>query len=433
MRLGGLLGVMLLLLAGPPPEAKTAARMHPARDQTVPETYFGMHIHRAVPKPGDPTSTPWPSVAFGAWRLWDARVGWPWLEPRPGEWDFALLDRYVALAESAHVEVLLPLGLSPAWASARPAEHSAYGPGNASEPSEMQSWEEYVETVATRYRGRIQAYEIWNEPNLPGFFTGQVEDMVRLAEAAYVQIKRIDPQAVVVSPAPAGAGGLGWMEFYVGAGGMKWADVIGYHFYGGRNDPPEVMTRLMQKVREVIDGHGLPALPIWNTETGWRIEGKQAPPTPFKASEEAGALADTLAAAYVARALVIGWACGLERFYWYSWDNYTMGLVESDGSTPKPAATAFATVRSWLLGARVTNVTERPDGTWLVQIRREDHQRALIVWNTHGPTRFTAPPFLRHASTCDLVGYRRPLPAEASRKGILIGASPILIGRSDDR
>src|SRR5439155_20061230 len=45
----------------------------------VPREYWGLHIHRAG------ALGSWPA-AFGAWRLWDARVAWPNLEPSPGQW-----------------------------------------------------------------------------------------------------------------------------------------------------------------------------------------------------------------------------------------------------------------------------------------------------------------------------------------------------------
>jgi len=113
---------------------------------TIPREYFGMHIHRAD------SSTPWPGVRFGSWRLWDAYVSWPQLEPNRGQWDFKRLDKYVAMASLTGVNVLLPLGLSPAWASARPNEVSAYRYGNAAEPLNIEDWRSYVRAVAERYK-----------------------------------------------------------------------------------------------------------------------------------------------------------------------------------------------------------------------------------------------------------------------------------------
>src|SRR5437879_13801961 len=80
--------------------------------QPIPQSLFGLHIHHLT------DSTPWPAIPFGSWRLWDAYAAWPNLEPQRGHWDFSRLDQYVSAARSQGVEVLLQLGLSPAWSSA---------------------------------------------------------------------------------------------------------------------------------------------------------------------------------------------------------------------------------------------------------------------------------------------------------------------------
>src|SRR4051812_48189193 len=158
------------------PLENSSQRVAPARE--VPPNYFGMHFHHAG------TTTPWPAVAIGAWRLWDAYVAWPDLEPRKNEWHFETLDRYVSLAEEHHTELLLVLGLTPQWASARPREKSPYQPGNAAEPKNLEDWRAFVKTVANRYKGKIRAYEIWNEPDLKQTWTGSVDQMVALTREA---------------------------------------------------------------------------------------------------------------------------------------------------------------------------------------------------------------------------------------------------------
>src|SRR5215468_5110882 len=155
------LGILLQSQANKPTKLRASV-------QSLPAEFFGMHIHHAG------AATPWPEVPFSEWRLWDAYVAWPSLEPQKGKWHFETLDKYVALAEQHNVGILLPLGLSPQWASARPQEKSTYQPGNAAEPRNLDDWRNYVKTVATRYKGRIHEYEIWNEPNLKLFWTGDV-------------------------------------------------------------------------------------------------------------------------------------------------------------------------------------------------------------------------------------------------------------------
>jgi len=333
--------------------------------QRIPENFFGIHIHRAA------GVTPWPAVPIGAWRLWDAQVSWPQLEPRKGQWNFALLDRYVSLAEEHRAEVLLPLGLSPQWASKHPLESSAYQPGNAAEPADNADWRNYVATVVTRYRGRIKAYEIWNEPNNRGFWTGDTRQMVALTREASEIIHRIDPEASVVSPAATTSSGIPWLTQFLNLGGGKYVDVIAYHFYVSPQ-PPEAMVPLIQQVRQIMRDTGVGDKPLWNTESGWQI------PKPFPSEE--------LAAAYLARAFILNWAAGVSRFYWYAWDNHSwvsLQTTESDNRTVTPAGRAFGAIQKWLAGAELNYCEENPDHVWTCKLTRRGVP-SWIQWNTTG-------------------------------------------------
>ena len=118
--------------------------------EPIPLSYFGLHIHRAD------RGTAWPNVPFGSWRLWDAYVTWADLQPELDKWEFSRLDRYVVLAQSNNVELILPLANTPRWAAARPNESSAYALGNASEAKNIEDWRRYIKVVAKRYKGRIR-------------------------------------------------------------------------------------------------------------------------------------------------------------------------------------------------------------------------------------------------------------------------------------
>ena len=103
----------------------------------IPSTFFGMHIHMVMDQSGPDPLTPWPQVTVPAWRLWDVRVTWSDLEPAKGQWNFAVLDKIVALAREHNTEIQLTFGFTPTWASARPAETSFYQPGGAAEPHRL--------------------------------------------------------------------------------------------------------------------------------------------------------------------------------------------------------------------------------------------------------------------------------------------------------
>ena len=367
----------------------------------VPETFFGMHVHEAA------GTTPWPAVRFGAWRLWDAGVSWAELEPERGQWRWEKLDRYVAMAEEHHVELLLTLGLTPKWASARPNEKSAYWGGNAAPPRDVGDWQRYVGAVARRYKGRIAAYEIWNEPDLKQTWTGSVQQMVELTREASRAIRQIDPAARVVSPAAAGVD-VNWLADFLARGGGESVDVIGYHFYVTPK-PPEAMLDLIRRVKQAMAEHGAAGKPLWNTETGW------AHPKPFPSEE--------LAAAYVARSYVLSWAAGVERFYWYAWDNHrwvSLEMTQPDSKELRAAGKAYATVERWLVGAAVDGCEDR-GGTWVCDLRRDGKQERM-VWKEKGNTRFALPESWRAAEMEELTGEKRHI-----ESGIEVGAAPALV------
>jgi len=361
-----------------------------APSEPVPASLFGMHIHNAG------GTTAWPSVPFAEWRLWDARVAWPQIEPRKSQWDFRALDAYLALAKEHNIDVLLPLALSPPWVSARPTEKSAYQPGMAAEPADNDAWRDYVTRVATHCKGRVHSYEIWNEPNYKPFWTGDVDTMVNLTRQAYQIIHRIDPDARVVSPSATTATGVDWLSTFLSHGGNQYVDVIGYHFYAAPQ-PPEAMVPLIQKVRQVIDEHGAAQKPLWNTESGW------PQPKPFPSAD--------LAAAYLARAYILNWAAGVQRLYWYAWDNHTwasLQLTAADSQTLTPAGRAYGAVQQWLVGAQMRSCDEDPGHTWICALARNDVPE-WIVWNTDGEVPFSVPAGWRATSATPLLGASHPL------------------------
>lgn len=343
----------------------------------VPLEYFGMHIHRAD------AGTPWPVVPFGSWRLWDAYVAWPDLEPEKGQWKLAKLDKYVAMAALTKVDILLPLGLSPSWASARPNEPSSYKPGYAAEPRNLEDWRNYVRTVAKRYKGRILAYEVWNEVNLKGFYTGSVHQMVELARVAYETLKEVDSDIVVVSPSVTGeVRQTEWLDQYLALGGGKYADVIGYHFYIPRSEP-EAMLPVITKVKSIIRKHNLAQKPLWNTESGWWIENKDMSGRLGAAGADWRKLDERESAAYVARALILGWTAGISRFYWYAWDNFDMGLIEPIDKSIKLAGRTYGQTAVWMRGALFYGCSET-DGFWVCELTDAEGRRSRIVWRQSG-------------------------------------------------
>ena len=394
----------------------------------VPAAYFGMHLHRALPyAPGEPKSI-WPrNAGFSAVRLWDAHVAWPDLEPKRNEWQFGHLDSLIALAEFHNARVLLTLGLTPGWASSRPAEPSAYQKGNQAPPRQLEDWRRYVDTVARRYRGRVEAYEVWNEPNQPGFFSGSIDDLVQLAKVARDAISQADPTALVTTPSPTGRyRGAKWLDTYLGRGGGQFMDVVAFHFYVSPY-PADSMIPVLDSVEAVLRRRVRKDVPIWNTEIGWNIQNRTAPFNPRgpRDSFDGVVLDSSASGATIAQTLMLAWCGGVSRTYWYAWDNRRMGLIEPNGRTLKSAAVAFRAVSAWLTGAKVTSCDRSTGGTWIVRLENISSRQA-IVWHEAGLVQFQVPADWRVIGATRLSDDRRRI-APIRRGVIELGAEPVLL------
>jgi len=248
--------------------------------------------------------------------------------------------------------------------------------------------------------------------------------MVELAGEAYSVLKQVDSTVLVVSPAAVGEGGLRWLDQYLALGGAKYLDVVGFHFYAVSSSP-EAMLPMIAKVRQIKSEHRVDNRPLWNTETGWVIASASAPVNP----KSGGFAADTKvlsqddAAAYVARALILGWTAGLGRFYWYSWDHLAMGLVEPDG-TLKKAGRAYEEVEHWLVGTDLRCADPDAQGTWICRVGKANTVEGIIAWN---PRETVAVPVPNDWRSISVRGVDGSLNSVTGGGRISVGISPVLI------
>lgn len=424
------LGLALLTTSRGACGADVFAEATAGHDRVVSAEYFGTHFHRLVLRPGeDAVRTEWPSLRFGAVRLWDATTRWADVAPKPGYWDFDRLDVYVQEARARGAAVLYTLGSTPKWASARPDERCSYGYGCAAEPVRTAHWEEYVRRVAQRYRGLIGAFELWNEPYFsdiprdrvdPAFFySGSVASLVDLARTARRVLDEVSPAVVLTTPGFVGE--TERLDMFLGGGGKAYVQAIAYHFY---SHDAEAFARRILEVRTVMRRHGVDALPVWNTEQGIEV---YPPGTPMPAYVRER-LTRQQAAARMAQVLVLGAAAGLERFYYYAWDNDHSGMVTRRGER-LPAYDAMARVQAWLIGARMQGCASPARGLVVCRTERGG-QQALVAWSNETGERSLKLPAGMRAVSAEALLTDAPAPSFKTQPGALslaLGPEPVRI------
>ncbi len=116
-----------------------------------------------------------------------------------GKFDWSHSDMAVSTANSKRVDILARVDNAPDWAApgCYNSEKKTMGPAK-----NTQDWLDFLTAFVTRYKGRVRAYEIWNEPNLSREWCNQRPNpaaYAALLKASYQKIKSIDPNALVIS------------------------------------------------------------------------------------------------------------------------------------------------------------------------------------------------------------------------------------------
>ena len=301
---------------------------------------------------------------LGGVRLWDAGVRWDQVERERGQFDWDRLDTAVATAQAAGAkEITYVLGSTPEWAArfVRPDTYY-YGGGTASEPKKLSYWRDWVRAVATRYKGRITTYQIWNEANLASFFAPERPQhwkrMALLTDIAADEIRGIDAKAKIASASSTVIQSKRFSQesfFFRYLRSVRNRDValdaISVHLYpwttkGPGGGTPFERLEGLQAAREVTKRLGFGRVPIWDTEVNYGNRRDNGHPKEV--------FGPKVGAAYLARTYLDSLRYGVQKVFWYAWESHVMGISTTDELSGAPVlpGVAFFTLQEWLVGAR---------------------------------------------------------------------------------
>ncbi len=269
-----------------------------------------------------PTPTPWPlptrfpSPEYGInvhlwWDRWAAmrdwrlvteggftwvkqRLAWRDVEGDRGQYDWSIPDQIVDEAVQRSLNLVFRLDGTPDWAATPDSPAALDTP-----PTDVQEFGTFCHAVATRYRGRVRGYQVWNEPNLAREWGGQPPDpvsYVALLRACYLGIKTADPQALVISAglAPTGSGppeampDADFLGAIYEAGAASFFDLLGLNA-PGYAAPPEAAPgevarrseygdhsffcfRHVEEMRAIMERYGDGARQVAILEFGWTTD-----------------------------------------------------------------------------------------------------------------------------------------------------------------
>ena len=201
-------------------------------------------------------------------------LGWAMLQPNgPGSYDMGwgvpFTDSVINRIHADGFHLLVTFWRTPAWANG--------GAGETALPTNPSDYANALQWAAARYAGKVDAWEIWNEPNMTYSMTGADPGRyAALLRAAYPAAHAGDPATQVVFGGPS-ENDVPWIQKAYAAGIHGSFDVMATHPYMGPSDaPPETpddgsiykLTHV-SAVHDLMTANGDGDKPIWFTEFGW--------------------------------------------------------------------------------------------------------------------------------------------------------------------
>jgi hypothetical protein len=203
---------------------------------------------------------------------------WPEIEPAKGQFDFTMADKEINRFTNAGIWML---GLfnyaakngAPSWLETVQPPKGAFGVSKpvAKNPAD---WQDYVRALVGRYKDRVHAWEVHNEPNGGMDAASYFEQL----KSAYTAAKEVDPNCTIVGLCST-LDTVNWQQgdmlpfvrSVLEKGGGSYCDVISYHDYVWPHSPEAGgMIKAVQQLKELRDQYA-PGKPLWDDEYGWCV------------------------------------------------------------------------------------------------------------------------------------------------------------------
>jgi len=434
--------VLLLCCAGAataPAENRFRVELPPHRyaEEPRPTSPFGINTALDPDAPDLDARLKAMQVAGIKWGRQD--FTWKRIENAPGKYDWEPYDRLVDQCSRHGILIVGDLAYAPAFHDPRT-------------PKGVEAYAKLAAAAATRYRGKVDHWQIWNEPN-GGFWKGTPEQYAAMLAAAGKAVHEANPDAKVLGLNMAFCDVL-WAEKILKLVPYECFDVACFHPYRPPNAPEDHfdwwildhyvkrwhkgelteqfplvrMTAFEQaeELRKVLAKFGKPK-PLWVTEMCWNSHVH-----PYGTSELRQA--DLLVRFYVGAVA----SRTVDKVFWWTlkdqgdrqFDQADMvGLMREDLS-PKYGYYAYAWMTRMLEGKRwVRNDAWGPDAYAAVFRDAAKGEDTIVAWSPK-PVAYVRVKNEKGLTFYDVYGTRRFVPHDPVRTASLpvpLGESPVYI------
>ncbi len=300
------------------------------------------------------------------------QINWDAIETAPGQYDWSELDKIVNATSGAGLNLMLSVEEAPSFYRS---------PNSGLMPSDPSKFQQVMQAMASRYAGKVKAYELWNEENLAreaGASNIDPKTYLPLLKAGHDGTKAGDPNAVTflgaLSPTGATTPGVSMDDlaylkalYAINNGEAKnYFDVLGAHLSGfsnppdctpstpqcslsggWNNDPSFFAFYRLGQYHDAMTQAGDDSKKIWLTEFGY-----DSSTTPVSGYEYSTYVSEDAQAKYLVQAFgmarqmsyiggVMVWNLNYQAVVPPTDEKWGFGILRSDWSA-RPAFTALA-------------------------------------------------------------------------------------------
>jgi hypothetical protein len=326
----------------------------------------------------------------GTVRLWQSGTEWAFLHAGHNSYTWKYLDTWLDLiAKHQPTAVIYTFGLVPCWISTGGCDGKGWGNGHNFSPTPPKdltrdgstAFEDFVTALVQHcspaghcVKDYIKHWEMWNEGNLTGYWTGSVGQLYEMFKPVIPIIRNNIPGALISTP-PVCGGDTGWMASWMNMENTngRLSDYYGVHIYM-RDYPPEQRLTMLQSMLKTKNDNGWGTTPWINSETNYNNVtftcSRQFTPEDCRGQ---------IVRWHVLQYAYQGGAGGAFHVGWYQWKSVHSGGYD----------TYYYTTMEWLTGATFSTSCTNQGNVWTCALTEANGTRALIVWNPAGRSRYT--------------------------------------------
>lgn len=339
------------------------------------------------------------------------RFSWGQTEPERGVVDWRQYNVVADVFTQQGIRVYQIFHDTPAW--------TREGQGDTRNPDDLRDVYAFARRMAEHYRGRVRAWEVWNEPDI-GFWPDLGDTFAGVQKAAYLGFKAGDPDLPVLLASLCRGYGA-FAESLFEAGIAEYYDIFNWHTYSRPQDYPAIL----QGYTDMLLRHDCADRPIWLTEAGIRLVATE-PDGELNADDE------RRQAEFVPKSFAWSLAAGTDNHFFFVYPYYLergvqFGALRKDLS-PRPAFIAIAAAAEffgestylgeWRFDENVTGATGHAFDT--------DDGRLLVVWSER-LQRVTLPVGAERVEVADMLGRRQTRDAPGGALTLLVGETPVYV------